>query len=169
MRTQTNQVQRNTARKRVSHKPDPLKMRVKARHMAGISMRQNARAEGIDRATVEAIVREPDVLDHIKAIRERYYGIADAAIDAIIAALRGKKDGHLGQRVLEAMGVPVKHEQSGPPNMDVPSKDGSNRVAFGIANILLEGNKNFGIDIGEGVIEKMVEEAHREEENKKKA
>jgi hypothetical protein len=172
MRTQTrgsSELRPNTPNKRVSKKPEPQKVRVKARWMAGMSKRQIAREEGIDRKTVEAIVREPDVLDHIKALRERYYGVGDAAIDAVIAALREKKDGHLGQRVLEAMGVPVKHEQSGPPNMDVPSKDGSNRVAFGIANILLEGNKTFGTDFGNDEIGKMVEEAHREQEDKKKA
>jgi hypothetical protein len=172
MKTQTqgsNKVRPNTPNKRVSKTPEPQKVRVKARWMAGTPKRQIAREEGIDRKTVEAIVREPDVLDHIRILRERYYGIGDAAIDAIIAALREKKDGHLGQRILEAMGVAVKHEHSGPPNMDVPSQDGYNRVAFGIANILLEGNKNFGIDIGDGVIEKMVEEAHEEEATKKKA
>ena len=46
--------------------------------------------------------------------------------------------------------------------------DGYNRVAFGIANILLEGNKNFGIDIGNSEIQKMVEEAHQDEDSKKK-
>ena len=169
MRTQTNQVQRNTAKKRVSHKPDPLKIRVKARYMAGVSKMQIARAEGIDRATVGAIVREPDVQDHIRALRERYYAVGDAAIDAIIAALTEKKDGHLGQRVLEAMGVPLKQEANAPPNMDVPGQSGYNYIAWVIANILMEGNKNFGIDIDNPAINKLIEDAHREEEAKKKA
>ena len=138
--------------------------------MAGISKMQIARTEGIDRATVGAIVKEPDVLDYIRALRERYYAIGDAAIDAIIAALREKKDGHLGQRVLEAMNVPLKQEEANaPPNMDIPSQDGYNRVAFLVANILMEGNKNFGTDIGDPAIKKLIDEAHQEEELKKKA
>ena len=136
--------------------------------MAGISKMQIAKTEGIDRATVGAIVEESDIQDHVRALRERYYAIGDAAIDAVVFALLDKKDGHLGQRVLEAMGVPLKEDANAPPNMDIPSKDGYNRVAFLVANILMEGNKNFGTDIGDGVIEKMIEEAHKEEEAKKK-
>ena len=115
---QTNGVPKST-KTRVSRKPDPLKMRVKARHIAGMSMRQNAKAEGINRRTVLAIVKESDMQEHVRKLRERYFAIGDAAIDAIIARLK-EGDGHLGLRVLEAMGVPVKYEQSGPPN-DVPS------------------------------------------------
>jgi hypothetical protein len=82
-------------------------------------------------------------------------------------ALREKKDGHLGQRILEAMGVPQKQVQND-ANLMVPGQDGQALVAFGIANILLEGNKNFGVNIDNPAIKELIEEAHQEEEAKKK-
>jgi hypothetical protein len=75
------------------------------RYVAGDSIREIAREERRDRATVTKIVRSDKMNTVVQKMRERYYGLGFDALDAVQHTLRVRKDGGLGRQVLSDIGV----------------------------------------------------------------
>jgi transposase len=80
------------------------------RYVGGESIRQIAREEQRDRATVTKIVRSDEMNTVVQKMRERYYGLASAAADAIEHTLRVQKDGRTAL-VNAARGLVKSHGQ----------------------------------------------------------
>jgi transposase len=80
------------------------------RYVGGESIRQIAREEQRDRATVTKIVRSDEMNTVVQEMRERYYGLASAAADAIEHTLRVQKDGRTAL-VNAARGLVKSHGQ----------------------------------------------------------
>jgi hypothetical protein len=85
--------------------PPPQSARIMQRYIIGDSIRQIAREEQRDRATVTKIVRSDEMNSFVQKMRERYYGLASDAADAVQHALQVQKDGRLGRQLLADIGV----------------------------------------------------------------
>jgi hypothetical protein len=85
--------------------PPPQSARIMQRYVAGDSIRQIARGERRDRATVTKIVRSDEMSAVVQKMRERYYGLGLDALDAVQHGLQVRKDGGLGRQVLTDIGV----------------------------------------------------------------
>ena len=132
------------------------------RHIAGESIRQIAREERRDRATVTKIVRSDEMQGFVQKMRERLYGLAPDAMSAVEHSLKQKQDARLAYRLLVDIGiVPSAGERysiaTQPPSIDkstmtpleramAENEDGSiNRVAYGAACVMEESAREFGI------------------------
>jgi hypothetical protein len=85
--------------------PPPQVERMMKRYVAGESIRQIAREEQRDRATVTKIVRSDQMNAVVRKLREEYYGLGCDALDAVQHALKVQKDGRLGHQLLANIGV----------------------------------------------------------------
>ena len=63
--------------------PPPQSTRIMQRYIGGESIRQIAREEHRDRATVTKIVRSDEMQTFVHQMRERYYGLGFDALDAV--------------------------------------------------------------------------------------
>jgi len=75
------------------------------RYAGGESIRQIAREEQRDRATVTKIVRSDEMNAEVRKMREQYYGLGYDALHAVQHALKIQKDGRLGHQLLANLGV----------------------------------------------------------------
>jgi hypothetical protein len=128
------------------------------RYVGGESIRQIARAEHRDRATVTKIVRSDEMNTVVQKMRERYYGLGFDALDAVQHTLQIRKDGVLGRQVLTDIGViPSAEERYAitsqpdkatltPFEIAVAEDDNGqiNRVAYGGACAMEESARCFG-------------------------
>jgi hypothetical protein len=64
--------------------PFPQRDRIKQKFMAGKNISAIAREEGRHWETVAKIVKEEDVLEHVKDLRARFYGALEEVLDAAI-------------------------------------------------------------------------------------
>jgi hypothetical protein len=85
--------------------PPPQSARIMERYVGGDSIRQIAREEQRDRATVTKIVRSDEMNAVVQKMRERYYGLGLDALDAVQHTLQVGKDGRLGRQLLVDIGV----------------------------------------------------------------
>jgi hypothetical protein len=138
--------------------PPPQSTRIMQRYVAGDSIREIARAEQRDRATVTKIVRSDEMNAVVQKMRERYYGLGFDALDAVQHTLQVRKDGGLGRQVLTDIGVIPSPEEryviASQPNKATltpfeiavaEDKNGQmNRVAYGMACAMEESARCFG-------------------------
>ena len=141
--------------------PPPQSARIMQRYVDGESIRQIAREEQRDRATVTKIVRSDEMQGFVQKMRERFYGLAFDAMNAVEHTLRQQNDARLGYRILTDIGiVPSAGERysiaTQPPSIDkstmtplelamAEDEDGSiNRVAYGAACVMEESARVFG-------------------------
>jgi hypothetical protein len=135
------------------------------RYVAGESIRQIAREEYRDRSTVTKIVRSDEMNALVQKMRERYYGLAFDAMDAVEDALKVQKDGRLGRQLLADIGVIPSAEERYPLAAEESTRivkasltpfeaaitEGAEgqmfRVAYGAACVLEESAENFGIQL----------------------
>ena len=89
----------------------PQRERIKQRYVAGQSIREIAREEGRARETVTKIVRSPDMERMVRQMRERYYGLADDALESLRRALERETNGRLAHQVLKDVGVVPSPEE----------------------------------------------------------
>jgi hypothetical protein len=68
----------------------PQGERVKARFIAGDSVRKIAREEQISREKVTHIIRSEDVQAYIREMRELFFGLGHLALSAVRNALEGR-------------------------------------------------------------------------------
>jgi hypothetical protein len=138
--------------------PPPQSVRIMERYVAGDSIREIARKERRDRATVTKIVRSDEMNAVVQKMREEYYGLGFDALNAVQHTLRVRKDGGLGRQVLIDIGVIPSPEQRyaiatqpdraalTPFEIAVAEdEDGQiNRVAYGMACAIEESARCFG-------------------------
>jgi hypothetical protein len=95
--------------------PAPQSMRVVARFVSGESVRAIARAEKRDRATIAKIVKGPEVLQHVAAMRAQFFGAVEIAMQVFLEELRNPNNrarGQLAYQVLkDAAVIPSEHER----------------------------------------------------------
>jgi len=152
------QHQPNSTKKPRTIVPPPQSVRIMERYVAGDSIREIARKERRDRATVTKIVRSDEMSAVVQKMRERYYGLGFDALDAVQHTLRVRKDGGLGRQVLTDIGVIPSPEEryaiaSQPDKATLTpfeiavaeDENGQiNRVAYGMACAIEESARCFG-------------------------
>jgi hypothetical protein len=174
MNVATHGVNRNqpkSPRISVSTKPEPQKVRIKMGYCHGKSLRKLSREEQIDRATVTKIVREPDVANYTKGLREQWYTVGPACLKAVRNQLEKELDGNLGHKILVAMGVVPRIPPATGKASEIPvltEEEGQQRQAMMAAYALLEGNEQFGVDLPDDVSKKLVASAHADVVDAKK-
>ena len=87
-----------------SYLPAPQIVRIQQRHISGEKNSSIARAEGCDRHTVARIVKSSEMVAFVQQMRERLYGLAPLALDAVEHGLNSK-DTRSALEVLKAAGV----------------------------------------------------------------
>ena len=134
------------------------------RYVGGESIRQIAREENRDRATVTKIVRSDEMQAFVQKMRERFYGLAFDAMNSVEHSLQHQNDARLGYRILTDIGVvPSAGERysiaTQPPSIDkstmtplelatAENEDGSiNRAAYGAACVIEESARVFGTEL----------------------
>lgn len=170
-RRKLNRNQPNSPRISVSTKPEPQKVRIKMGYCQGKSLRKLSREEQIDRATVTKIVREPDVANYTKGLREQWYTVGPACLKAVRNQLEEELDGNLGHKILVAMGVVPRIPPAVGKAIEIPiltEEEGQRRQAYMAGAALLEGSQQFGVDLPDDVSKKLVESAHTDVVEKKK-
>jgi hypothetical protein len=138
--------------------PPPQSARIMQRYVSGDSIREIAREERRDRATITKIVRSDEMNAVVQKMRERYYGLGLDALDAVEHTLQVRKDGGLGRQVLTDIGVIPSAEEryavaSQPDKATLTpfeiavaeDENGQiNRVAYGMACAIEESARCFG-------------------------
>ena len=131
------------------------------RYIAGDSIREIAREEQRDRATVTKIVRSDEMQNFVQHMRERFYGLGIDAMDAVSHALRVQKNAAIGYRLLADIGVipsagerygiatqPLGINKSELTPFEVAMAEDENgqinRVAYGAACVIETSAENFG-------------------------
>jgi hypothetical protein len=152
------QTQPRSTKKSRTIVPPPQSARIMQRYVSGESIREIAREERRDRATVTKIVRSDEMNAVVQKMRERYYGLGFDALEAVQHALQVRKDGGLGRQVLTDIGViPSPEERYAiatqpdraaltPFEIAVAEDENGqiNRVAYGMACAIEESARYFG-------------------------
>jgi hypothetical protein len=103
------------------------------RYAGGESIRQIAREEKRDRATVTKIVRSDEMQEFVQEMRERFYGLGFDALAAVSHALRQRKDARIGYQILRDIGAVPPAEQNLAIATQPASIDRSTLTPFEIA------------------------------------
>jgi len=134
------------------------------RYIAGQSIRQIAREERRDRATVTKIVRSDEMQAFVQKMRERFYGFAFDAMNAVEHSLKQQNDARLAYRMLSDIGVVPSPGERYSIATQLPSIDKStmtplelamaededgriNRAAYGAACVIEESARVFGTEL----------------------
>jgi hypothetical protein len=128
--TRVRQEQPKSAKNPRTIVPPPQSARIVERFITGQSIREIAREEKRDRATVTKIVKGPEIQSYIQTLREKYYGALEIALDALLDELRNPNSrtrGWLAYEMLKDGGVvpsqqeretQAQHEQAAPENTE---------------------------------------------------
>jgi hypothetical protein len=94
------------SRKGVGSVPYPQRDRIKRKFISGENISKIAREEGRHWDTVARIVKEKDVAEYVRDVRERFYGALEEMLSAAIDyAKTGKDGGWLAYEMLKDGGV----------------------------------------------------------------
>ena len=123
-------------------------------YAAGKGISDISKQEKRNRETVSKIVHGPEMQEHVRALRERWFGLGHVAVDAVRHALTEEKDGRLGFQVAESMGVvPSPAErQSMIASLAILETDEETEVKKIAANLLIgaiERHAYFGMPLPE--------------------
>jgi len=141
--------------------PPPQSNRIMCRYIAGQSIREIAREESRDRATVTKIFRSEEMNTFVHRMRERLYGLGCDALAAVEHELRVRRNGRLGYQLLTDIGaVPppqekleigcqtVKIDRAELTPFEIAMADDENgnvsHVAYGAACAIEESAANYG-------------------------
>jgi hypothetical protein len=94
----------------------------------------------------------------VQEMRERFYGLAPAALAAIEYALHEQKDARIAYEILRDCGVVARKGEPQQLPATTPV-DGYSRQAIMVANVLLEGHANLGVTLPEDVAEALAKES----------
>jgi hypothetical protein len=157
----TNQNPPRSTKKPRTIVPPPQSARIMQRYAGGESIRQIAREEQRDRATVTKIVRSDEMQGFVQKMRERFYGFTFDAMNAVEHSLKQQNDARLAYRMLCDIGIVPSAEErysiaTQPPSIDkstmtslelamAEDEDGRiNRVAYGAACVMEETARVYG-------------------------
>lgn len=96
---------RPTGQTRQSYPNAPKKLNVKRLYMQGLSIREIARREKLDRATITKIVSAEDMESYIEEHRHKLLGLAPKALESLEFALENEADGRVASQFLEKFAV----------------------------------------------------------------
>ena len=139
---------RKTTKPWGSYLPETKILSIQRRYVCGENKSAIAKAEGCDRETVSRIVK---VSGGARSYRSdatvKFYGLVPDALEAVRYALQVEKNPTIGIRVLEATGVSSHTKTSDCRcRRENVVETGQERQARMIACVLLEANRNFGVD-----------------------
>jgi hypothetical protein len=160
----TNQDQPWSTKKPRTIVPPPQSARIMQRYVGGESIRQIAREEKRDRATVTKIVRSDEMQGFVQKMRERFYGLAFDAMNAVEHSLKQQNDARLAYRMLCDIGVvpsagerysiatqPQFIDKSTMTPLELAMAEGEdgriNRAAYGAACVIEESARAFGTEL----------------------
>jgi hypothetical protein len=138
---------RPSRRIRVLRVPPGNIVKAQAMLIAGNSMREVGRTLHMSGHTVAEVIKSEDFVCHIKEMQERVFAIAPIAIESFRAQVQ--TDGYLAFAFLKNLGIIPSPEaiaqflSSGTPQ----TESGEERQARMLAAVLLEGPKNYGINL----------------------
>jgi hypothetical protein len=136
------------AKKPRSRVPPPQRARILQKYVAGKSVVQISREENRNRETVAKIVKGKEMEEFVNEMRDRFYGLAGDALDAIQHNLCKNKDGHLAYRLLTDIGVvPTVEERQTVAAMSQPQETQDERVeklVAGFTRLAMESYSAFG-------------------------
>ena len=106
-KTRTSQIQSKWGvSKARTHVPPEQQAAMQASYLLGRSIRQIAREQHRDPATVSKIVKSPQMAQIVLDMREKFFGeLLPRALESIQFALDEETDGRLGYQVLKDAGV----------------------------------------------------------------
>jgi hypothetical protein len=128
------------------------------RYISGQSLRKIAESEHRDRATIAKIVKSPEVAGYIEALREKFYGALEIAMDSLLDELRNPNSRARGWSAFEALkngGVIPNTSQlmeleSRTPSPDPDSEQAAiKRMAVDLVEGALVRQRYFGIPLPE--------------------
>ena len=138
--------------------PPPQSARIMQRYISGESLRKIAQAEHRDRATVSKIVKSTEVAEYIEALREKFYGSLEIAMDTLLDELRNpnsKTRAWLAFKMLEhgavipcigqAMEAGLRAQQPAPESEEVAIK----RIAVSMLEGAIERHRFYGLPLPE--------------------
>ena len=134
MRSKTSTNQHNPAKRTRNRVPPPQRERILQKYVNGESIIDISKEEQRNRETVSKIVRGPEMQEHVRAMRERWFGLALDAISAVEHALREQKDGRLGFQLLTSIGVIPSLEER--KLLTVPREETESDFAEGVKRVL---------------------------------
>jgi hypothetical protein len=116
----------------------------------GHSQREIGRTLHMSGHTVAKVVRSEDFARHIKEMQERVFGIVPIAIESFRAEVA--TNGILAHAFLKDLGIiPSPEAIAQFLNTATPQTEtGEERQARMLAAVLLEGRKNYGVELPEG-------------------
>jgi hypothetical protein len=129
----------------------------------GRSQRAIGRELRISPMTVAKIIKTEDFQNFLKEQQERVFGIVPIAIESFRAEVQ--TDGYLAFAFLKNLGIiPSPEAIAQFLNTATPQTEtGEERQARMIASVLLEGRKNFGLDLGEDFDAAMAKDSESQE------
>jgi hypothetical protein len=140
--------------------PQPQVQRILCRYASGASVRQIAKVERRDRATISKIVKSEDMTRYVTSMRERFFALADDAITSVQKALQAG-DAELGYQLLKDVGIVPSKQEITIGNAD-PMNDQEARVRqvmIKMASIAVERNRVFKTPLPRmDAVEKEIEE-----------
>ena len=134
--------------------PQPQVQRILCRYVGGASVRQIAKVERRDRATVSTIVKCEQMESYVQDMKERCAGLASVAMDTLEHALVIEKDSRLAYQLLRDVGVIPSLDDRRlatiPAAAVEQDKDaGVKKVMAGLAEIAFQRAHAYGTPLGQ--------------------
>jgi hypothetical protein len=139
-------------------------IKAQAMLIQGDSQREIARTLHMSEHSVAKIVRTEDFQNFLKEQQERVFGIVPIAIESFRAEVA--TNGILAHTFLKGLGIIPTHESIAQfLNTATPqTESGEERQARMLAAVLLEGHKNYGIDLPEDFDAAMAKDSQKSQE-----
>jgi hypothetical protein len=142
-------------RKGCTSVPEAQKLKMKQMHIAGMNISEIAEETGRHWRTVNRIVKESDVAEYMKGLREKFYGQLD---ELLLAAIIGAKtqDARLAYKMVCDAGLlpPLSSNANfnmsqQQPNTPEAEMDAVKRIAVALVQGAIERHKSFGLPLPE--------------------
>jgi hypothetical protein len=144
------------SRKGTSYVPYPQRERIKQEFIQGKNISAIARQEGRHWETISKIVKEADVLEHVKNLRAQFFGGLEEALQLAFDYIRNSKDGgKLAYEMLKDAGVVPSNCQKLELELQAKQPDPESeraaikRTAVALVEGAIERHKFFGLPLPE--------------------
>jgi hypothetical protein len=138
--------------------PPPQSARIMQRYISGESLRKIAQEEHRDRATISKIVKGPEVAAYIEALRGKFYGALEIAMDSLLDELQNPnsrtrgwlafemlKDGGVIPKRSQTVGLELKTPESEPEGEEASIR----RIATALVKGAIERHRFYGLPLPE--------------------